>query len=94
MCGYYYFSYRKVLPVLIICTFQTPKDNQNRVANLARGSTLENEVIVESGFSPASTVSTPTHNIPRNNSTSDTGSPSLKILPNGIGKDIHKAPEK
>lgn len=74
--------------------FQTPKDNQTRPV-LIRESTVESEVSIESGFSTGSTLSTPTHqNIPTRNSTTVAGSPGLKILPNGIGKDNHKISEK
>lgn len=74
--------------------FQTPKDNQTRPV-LIRESTVESEVSIESGFSTGSTLSTPTHhNIPTRNNTTVAGSPGLKILPNGIGKDNHKLPEK
>ncbi|XP_042874433.1 serine/threonine-protein kinase 10-like isoform X3 [Penaeus japonicus] len=73
---------------------KTPKDNQTRPV-LIRESTVESEVSIESGFSTGSTLSTPTHhNIPTRNNTTVAGSPGLKILPNGIGKDNHKLPEK
>lgn len=73
---------------------KTPKDNQTRPV-LIRESTVESEVSIESGFSTGSTLSTPTHqNIPARNNTTVAGSPGLKILPNGIGKDNHKLSEK